>query len=167
MGDLPLHETSGALVTRPRRTVLTSAAVAAAAAAVVVPGLSSTADSAPAVRLVGVQYDSPGDDTGTNYSVNAEWFRVKNTSTRAKSLAGWKVKDNTGYTFVFPSGYTLGAGKTVTVRTGKGSNTASTLYWKQGYYVWNNTGDKARLMTPGGTVVDSCSWDDGSGYTSC
>ena len=151
------------------RTLSRTAKSAVVAAAVLGSTLAVTgpADSAPVMRFVGVQYDSPGDDTGTNYSVNREWFRVKNTGAKAKLLAGWKVKDNTGYTFVFPSGYKLGAGKTVTVHTGKGSNTQSNLYWKQGYCVWNNTGDKARLITPGGTVVDTCSWGDGSGYTSC
>ncbi len=149
-----------------RHSVL-PAAIALAVTTVIGIGAVSPAESAPAVKFVGVQYDSPGDDIGTNYSVNKEWFRVKNTTKKAKLLAGWKVKDNTGYTFVFPSGYKLGAGKTVTVHTGKGSNTGANLYWKQGYYVWNNTGDKARLITPGGAVVDTCSWGDGSGYMSC
>lgn len=143
------------------------AAAACAASAVIGVGLASPAETAPAVKFTGVQYDSPGTDTGTNYSVNKEWFRVKNTTRRAKLLAGWKVKDDTGFTFVFPSGYKLGAGKTVTVHTGKGRNTAAHLYWKQGYYVWNNTGDKARLITPGGAAVDRCSWGDGSGFTGC
>lgn len=149
-----------------RRSTL-PAAIALAAATFFGVGISGPAESAPAVKFTGVQYDSPGDDTGSNYSVNREWFRVKNTTGRAKLLAGWKVKDNTGYTFVFPSGYKLGAGKSVIVHTGSGSNGAGHLYWKQGYYVWNNTGDKARLITPGGTVVDTCSWGDGSGFTSC
>ena len=142
-------------------------AIALAVTTVLGLGAVSPAQSATAVKFVSVQYDSPGDDTGSNYSVNKEWFRVKNTTGKAKLLAGWKVKDNTGYTFVFPSGYKLGAGRTVTVHTGKGSNTAAHLYWKQGYYVWNNTGDKARLITPGGAVADSCSWGDGSGYLGC
>ena len=44
---------------------------------------------------------------------------------------------------------------------------SSTLYWNQGWYVWNNTGDKARLITPAGSLVDTCQWGSGSGYRAC
>lgn len=150
-----------------RRAVL-SVAVATASVTGVTMGVVGPAESAPAVRFATVQYDQPGNDLPvTSYKLNGEWVQVKNTTRRPKLLAGWKIKDNTGFTFVFPSGYRLGAGKTVTVHTGKGMNGAGHLYWKQGNYVWNNTGDKARLLTPAGQAVDSCSWGDGSGRTSC
>jgi hypothetical protein len=71
-----------------------------------------------------------------------------------------------GHTYRF-STYSLGAGKTVTVHTGSGSNTAAHRYWGEDDYVWNNTGDKAILKTKAGTVVDTCKWGDGDGNTAC
>lgn len=150
------------------RRAAVSAVVATATATGVAVGVVGPVESAPAVRFTTVQYDQPGNDLPvTNFKLNGEWIRVKNTSRRPKLLAGWKIKDNTGFTFVFPRGYRLGAGKTVTIHTGKGSNRAGHLYWKQGNYVWNNTGDKARLITAAGGAVDSCRWGDGSGRQSC
>lgn len=125
------------------------------------------APASAAVRFGRIQYDGPGDDTGSNPSLNREWFQVRNTGKQAKKLAGWKVKDRTGFTFVFPSGFKLGAGKTVTVHTGRGANTKRDLYWRQDNYVWNNTGDKATLKAAGGTVIDTCRWGDGPGAINC
>jgi len=42
----------------------------------------------------------------------------------------------------FPS-FKLGAGKSVRLHTGQGTNSSTDLYWGKGWYVWNNTGDKA------------------------
>jgi len=68
----------------------------------------------------------------------------------------------------FPSGYYLGAGKTVMVHTGRGSSTTLNRYWGQDQYVWNNTGDKATLTSKSGTVVDTCKWSGaGLGYINC
>lgn len=52
----------------------------------------------------------------------------------------------------------IGAGKTVKLRTGKGKNVSGTVHWNRGSYVWNNTGDAARLIKPNGKLQDSCSW---------
>lgn len=129
--------------------------------------LAMAAPSTAAIRFARIQYDGPGDDTGSNPSLNREWFQVKNTGKQTKTIAGWKVRDRTGFVFKFPAGFKLGAGKTVMVHTGRGANTKSNLYWKLDAYVWNNTGDKATLKTSGGTVADTCSWGDGAGSISC
>jgi Lamin Tail Domain len=63
--------------------------------------------------------------------------------------------------------YRLGAGKTVTVHTGSGSNTARHRYWRQDWYVWNNDGDRARLKKPNGTTVDSCSYSGAGSSVAC
>jgi hypothetical protein len=63
--------------------------------------------------------------------------------------------------------YRLGAGKTVTVHTGSGSNSARHPYWRQDSYVWNNDGDRARLMKPNGTTVDSCSYSGAGSAVNC
>ncbi|MET8689596.1 lamin tail domain-containing protein [Streptomyces sp. NPDC004732] len=131
------------------------------------PASAATARHQGGLHLGTIQYDSPGRDTRSNSSLNAEWVNIHNNSRSAVQLKGYKLKDNTGYTYTFGS-YKIGAGKTVKVRTGKGSNASGVRYWGRTNYVWNNTGDKARLIKPSGSQLDSCSWArTGSGSTSC
>lgn len=145
-----------------------AAAVSAVAAALVVSmALAAPADAAGGIRITGAQYDSPGKDTGSNTSLNDEWVRLKNTSGHRITLTGWRLHDRgVDHRYVFPS-FTLAAGDTVRIHTGHGSNTKHNLYWRLGWYVWNNTGDKAYLNNANGTRIDTCTWGDGSGYTSC
>ena len=82
------------------------------------------------------------------------------------SLSGYTIKDAANHTYRFGT-YTLRAGSTVKVHTGRGSNTAANRYWQQTWYIWNNTGDKAVLRTSGGTVVDSCSFSGAGDSTYC
>ena len=124
------------------------------------------AEAAPLVRFSRVQYDSPGDDTGSNSSLNAEWARVTNYGAKARTLTGWTIRDPQGHVYKFPT-FKLRAGKSVRLHTGSGTNTATDLYWKQAFYVWNNTGDKAILKNKAGTRIDVCKWGDGSGVTNC
>ncbi|MFD7546854.1 lamin tail domain-containing protein [Streptomyces sp. NPDC059578] len=143
-----------------------------AALALAAPLLAATpAAAAPHQRglhLGTIQYDSPGSDRPTTGAkLNAEWVNIHNSSRSAIQLKGYKLKDNTGYTYTFGS-YKIGAGKTVKVRTGKGANASGVRYWGRGNYVWNNDGDKARLLKPNGSGLDSCSWNRiGSGTVSC
>ncbi|GGT46017.1 hypothetical protein GCM10010254_75820 [Streptomyces chromofuscus] len=104
-----------------------------------------------------VWFDSPGSDTGADSSLNGEWVEIKNTGGSAISLRGWVLKDKANHTYVFPN-VKIGAGKTLKVRTGVGSDTASNKYQDRGWYVWNNTSDTATLTKANGTRVDSCSW---------
>lgn len=109
------------------------------------------------LHLAKIQYDSPGKDTRSNASLNAEWVNIHNNTRSAIQLKGYKLKDNTGYTYTFGS-YKIGAGKTVKVRTGTGKNVSGTVYWNRKQYVWNNDSDKARLIKPSGSLLDSCAW---------
>ncbi|MEU0128773.1 MULTISPECIES: lamin tail domain-containing protein [unclassified Streptomyces] len=151
--------------------IRTAAPLALAAATALAGSLLATAPASAAshqggLHLGKIQYDSPGKDTRTNTSLNAEYVDIHNNGKSKLALKGYKLKDDTGYTYTFPA-YTLGAGKTVRVHTGKGGNGGSHVYWNRGSYVWNNTGDKARLFKPGGTLLDSCSWPKGSGVKVC
>ncbi|MFE9660182.1 lamin tail domain-containing protein [Streptomyces sp. NPDC005955] len=143
-----------------------------AALALAAPLLAATpAAAAPhqgGLHLGTIQYDSPGSDRPTTRSkLNAEWVNIHNSSRSAIQLKGYKLKDDTGYTYTFGS-YKIGAGKTVKVRTGKGTNASGVRYWGRGNYVWNNDGDRARLLKPNGSRLDSCSWNRiGSGTVSC
>ncbi|PZG12114.1 hypothetical protein C1J01_33700 [Nonomuraea aridisoli] len=122
--------------------------------------------AAPAVQITKIYYDSPGSpDNGRNSSLNGEYVQIKNTGKKAVSLKGWTVRDETSrsdhvYTF---GAFTLKAGKTVTVRTGKGKNTATTRYWGRSggtlAYIWNQSADTAYLRNAAGKLVDSCSYN--------
>ena len=135
--------------------------VAVLIAAATITTSTTGAEAASTLRFSKVQYDSPGDDTGSNTSVNAEWARITNYGTKSRVLTGWKIKDDLGHTYKFPT-FTLKPGKSVRVHTGTGKNTATDLYWGEDYYVWNNTGDKAILKNKAGTTIDTCKWGDGS-----
>jgi lamin tail-like protein len=142
-----------------RRFSLPFSALAAAAvtvaAAVVAPLPASAASS---VLLTGIQYDPAGPDTRTNAHLNLEYVSIRNSSTRAVNLAGWRIRDAANHTYVFPRGYVLPGRTTAVVHTGKGRNTSVHLYWGSGNYIWNNTGDTARLQTPLNKTVDTCSY---------
>jgi hypothetical protein len=135
-------------------------------AALTLATLTLTALVAPiasaAIRIAKIRYDSPGSDTPiTNAKLNGEWIRLKNTGPSAQALTGWRVRDKSGHVYVFGT-FTLGAGNTVTIHTGSGSNGSRNRYWGQDNYVWNNDRDKATLKRPNGTNVDTCSYNDSS-----
>jgi hypothetical protein len=121
----------------------------------------------PAVRMTKVQFDPPGADDGSASSLNKEWVQVHNFGVKDWTLTGWTLRDVTGYKFAFPKGYTLHPGDTVTVHTGTGKNRPLHLYWGQGTYIWNNTGDNATLKNASGKVVDTCGYDGDGSAVSC
>lgn len=136
--------------------------------ALAVVGLPAAANAAtgPAVRIVKIQYDSPGADTRSAASLNAEWVALRNVTTRKVSLSGWTVRDAQAHVYAFGA-LTVAAGATVYVRTGKGKNTAASRYWGSGNYIWNNTGDTATLRDPQ-RVVQTCAWrTTGRGTITC
>ncbi|MFI1963750.1 lamin tail domain-containing protein [Streptomyces pathocidini] len=139
-----------------RTRTCAAAAIAAGCAAVLL--LPVQAQAAGSVYLSKVYYDSPGSDTGGNASLNGEYVQIKNSTSRGVNLKGWTLTDAQKHKYTFGT-YTLGAGKTVTVKTGKGTNTSSTRYQGRTWYVWNNTSDKATLRKPAGTTVDTCSYN--------
>lgn len=150
-----------------RRGAAVVAAVALAASAAV--AAAQPAQAAPALKVVKVRYNPPGNDLPiTNAKLNAEYLVVKNVSTTARTLTGFTVRDKQAHVYTFPT-FRLGAGKSVTIRTGNGTNTATTLYWRSDAYIWNNSGtDAATLKNRAGTTVHTCSYTGGStGVKTC
>ncbi|MEU9833689.1 lamin tail domain-containing protein [Streptosporangium sp. NPDC048047] len=140
------------------------------AAALTLPFVSiapAQAATLPAVQFVKIYYNSPGSpDNGANSSLNGEWAQLRNTTRKAINLKGWTLRDKTAapdhvYTF---DAFTLGAGKTVTVRTGKGRNTSTTRYWGRSggtfAYIWNQASDTGYVRNPSGKLIDSCSYNN-------
>jgi hypothetical protein len=119
-----------------------------------------------AIKFTKIYFDSPGSDGGSNSSLNAEWIKIKNTASAAKSLRGWTIRDTSGHVYRFGT-YKLRAGRSVTVHTGRGSNTARHRYWGSDGYVWNNDGDTARLKNNAGRLIDRCSYSGAGSSTAC
>jgi len=72
-------------------------------------------------------------------SLGDEWVKITNRGSSV-NLNGWYIQDDDeNHTFTFPS-ITLASGSTVTLHSGKGTDTSTELYWG-GTYVWNNDGD--------------------------
>ena len=145
---------------------------AALLAAVAIAGLTLL-PSTPAlatghrIQISEIYYNSPGTDTGSNSSLNAEWVQLHNTSSSKISLTNWTLRDAAGHVFKFAA-YTLGAHSYVKIHTGHGTRTQTDRYWNMGWYVWNNTGDTATLRDSSAGTVDSCHYTGTSaGHVSC
>jgi hypothetical protein len=126
--------------------------VAVAAGVALLPAQAQAASGS--VHLYKIYYDSPGTDRGSNAGLDAE----RNTTSASVTLKGWTLTDASRHTYTFGT-YTLGKGKTVTVRTGKGTNTAANRYQGRSAYVWNNDKDTATLKKSGGAKADTCSYN--------
>ena len=148
----------------------TAAALLAAVAVAALTLLPSTPAFAAGhrIQINEIYYNSPGTDTGSNSSLNAEWVRLYNTSSSKSSLTNWTLRDAAGHVFKFAA-YTLGAHSYVKIHTGDGTRTQADRYWNQSWYIWNNTGDTATLRDGGGGgAVDSCHYTGTSaGHVFC
>lgn len=112
--------------------------------------------------------DPSGSDKPNNAGYNRETIQIRNVTSKAIAVAGYRVRDKQNHTFVFPKGYVLKAKATVTLHSGSGTNSATHVYWRQRGYVWNNTGDTAYLQTPKGAGLDSCTYRKStSGRVNC
>jgi len=121
----------------------------------------------PALHFTRIQYDSPGKDTRTNASRNAEYVTIHNSGRHTATLTHWTVRDAAGHRYAFGT-FNLRSGASVRLHTGSGRNTSTSRYWGSGNYIWNNTGDTAYLKTPAGHTHDSCRWThDSPGHINC
>lgn len=69
---------------------------------------------------------------------NQEYVKITNKGTNVVNLKGWKIRDDDAkHTYTFPT-YVLKAKSTVTLKSGKGKNTANTLFWNKYFFIWNN-----------------------------
>lgn len=148
------------------RRRITGAVLAAVLAGVGSLLVAAPANAASSIQFTKVYFDSPGSDTGSNTSLNAEYFVLKNVTGSTVTLTDWTVRDRANHVYRFTT-FRLAAGAKVTVHTGRGTNTSTHRYWNRKWYVWNNTGDKAYLRTPGGTLKDTCEWTSYGSYKIC
>lgn len=146
------------LASRLAATALAAGAVLGAAA---LPAVA--ADHSPQhaqrsqVVLGAIQYDSPGRDTRSNASLNAEWVTVVNTGRSAVNLSGWTLSDDAHHSYRFTH-LRLAGHAAVRVHTGTGRDTTANVYQDRRAYVWNNDHDTATLRNSSGRIADSKSW---------
>lgn len=57
-------------------------------------------------------FDSPGSDTGSNTSLNAEYAKVVNNTSSPVSLTGWTLRDAGRHVYTFPK-FSLASGSYV------------------------------------------------------
>ncbi|OEU41048.1 hypothetical protein BGV40_17250 [Methanosarcina sp. Ant1] len=89
-------------------------------------------------------------------TVNQEYIKITNKGTTAVRMKGWKITDKGAiHTYKFPSTFVLKSKTTATLFTGKGTNTATKLYWGRAAFVWNNAGDKASLYNAQNKLVST------------
>src|SRR4051794_10359386 len=140
-----------------RRATLVLAAVFAVA---LVPTLGpSKADAASCVRIRGGVWEAPGNDNLAG-NLNGEYVKIKNYCTTTKSMAGWKLHDyGKLHVYTFSSTFKLGPGVTVTVYSGRSTNTSTRRYWGRTYgAIWNNTPpERAYLRNASGSLMSSWS----------
>jgi hypothetical protein len=144
-----------------RRTRLVLLAVLLGIVASFAP--SSPALAAGPVKISKIHYAQ----TGTN--LNTEYIVFKNTSGSRVNMKGWEIisapsTDNQHY--FFPRTI-VGAGRTVTLYTGSGTNSKGKRYWGSTSPRWDNGGDKAILKNRSGTTVDTCSYIGGGTQQFC
>ncbi len=118
----------------------------------------TAAAAAPAgVRIVGGTWNPPGNDNHPP-ALNAESVKIKNFSSSRKSLTGWRILDYRGaHVYRFPTGFSIGPGATVTVFSGRGTRTATHLYWgRTTGEVWGNAfPERAYLRDAMGKTVST------------
>ncbi|WP_424016902.1 lamin tail domain-containing protein [Halorientalis pallida] len=103
-----------------------------------------------ALAITDIHADAAGDD---RENLNDEFVRFENRGETDLDLSGWTVSDAADHRFRFPDGTTVDPGARLTLRTGSGTDSATTLYWGQGSPVWNNDGDTVTVRAENGTVM--------------
>ena len=154
------HPTHLSLLSRARFLALLLAALVVAVPLAVAPPADAAVKKP--LDIVKVYYDPPGRDYSKNSEYVKEYIQVKNTGKTTLTLTGYVIRDNGPQKYTFPKGFKIAPGKTVTIRSGTGKNTSTTLYWGKASFIWNNTGDTARLYSSKGTLLESCRYKGGA-----
>ncbi|WP_458191082.1 thermonuclease family protein [Haladaptatus sp. NG-WS-4] len=115
------------------------------------PDDGGDSDSRSASQLVvsEIQADAPGND---HDNLNEEYITFTNEGDSELTLTSWTIEDAAKHQYSVPK-FTLGAGESVTLYTGSGSNSANELFWGSGSAIWNNGGDTIIVTTSSGETV--------------
>lgn len=150
-----------------RRVRVARATTAAVVSLLAVVCAAGPADAATAVKISRVYYNSPGSDTRTNTSLNAEYVNVLNLTGVTQVITRWTLRDAQGHVDTFPT-TSIPAHGTITVHTGKGVTSGSQRYWQSTAYIWNNDRDTAYLRNSAGAAIFTCSYNSTAvAYKNC
>jgi len=94
--------------------------------------------------------DAEGND---HENLNDEYLVFENTGSGSIDLSGWSVHDEAGHTYFFPTGFTLESGEKVTLYTGSGTDSSTSLYWRSESAIWNNGGDTVFVEDDSGSSI--------------
>jgi micrococcal nuclease len=84
----------------------------------------------------------------------SETVTITNYGDSSVNMSSWSLHDEAQKTYVFPAGFVIQAGASVTIHSEDGINTPQSLYWDSDSNVWNNDSDSATLVDGNGDVVD-------------
>jgi micrococcal nuclease len=120
------------------------------AGATATPSLGSGSGSGDGrLRVVEVNADAPGDD---NENLGEEYVVLENAGEEPLDLSGWTVTDEADHTYSFGE-FALGPGERVTLHTGSGTDSGTSVYWGRSRAVWNNGGDTVTVRDADGDVA--------------
>ncbi|UPM45287.1 lamin tail domain-containing protein [Halocatena salina] len=102
------------------------------------------------LSITEINADAAGDD---RENLNDEYVTFEHMGDQPLDLSGWTVADDAGATYTFPDGTMLDPGDELTLHTGRGSDSATDLYWGSTQPVWNNAGDTVIVRDTTGTTV--------------
>jgi hypothetical protein len=141
--------------------LMVATSLAATALTVVIADTAHASSTPPVatggVRIAEIYFDSVGPDNGSNQSLNGEWVKIANTTNVRKNIAGWTVHDSSSHRYTFAN-TVLAPHASIRLHTGRGMRNAHNRYWSSTTYIWNNSGDTARLSNVNGVVVGSCAY---------
>lgn len=99
--------------------------------------------------VVEIHADAEGND---NENLNDEYIVLANGGNETIDLGGWTVADDGGHSYTIPADVTLKPDANITLYTGTGSDTNSSLYWGANSAIWNNAGDTIYVYDESGSL---------------
>ncbi|MBI2674821.1 MAG: thermonuclease family protein [Candidatus Aenigmarchaeota archaeon] len=100
-------------------------------------------------------FNAKGND---NSNLNDEYVIFKNKCGMGVEMTGWIVLESSNGSFIFPF-LLLASRHTITLRSGRGENNATDLFWGSKKAVWNNNKDALKLIDPKGRMMLNYSYD--------
>lgn len=114
---------------------------------------TATSESSHGAETGPFVLDEIREKRGLTDDVDDEFVTFRNAGDEALNLSGWVVENDDGQQFVFPDGFTLDSGQSVTVHSGRGSDTETDVHWGATSQVWNEAGDTILVRTADGREV--------------
>ena len=105
----------------------------------------------PSIEIADYVFDPQGRDSD---NPNDEWVTLTNQDAASVDMTNWILRDeSTRHRFIFPGGFRLEHGASVTIHSGCGDPSPQALFWCASDPVWSNGGDTIVLQQAGGIVV--------------